>query len=441
MPESNIKNNPSQKGENSNESVKNKRSAWNVFVAAFNSSEIVNMALKNTDDLAKTIPEYCSQIISSAKSFYKFTTGACKVVDNIIEMIRIDKAIAETVWESQGKPNFTDLSSNVKNTGAEIDHMANKAQVYIQDNKLPKEIEEGFEELSISFSEMLQEKRKGFIDDALMKTWELLGKPSSINLLENVQNKGTEFDHMANKAQSFAQDTKEKITKEMEETIDELSKSFVGISKELKKVDFDDALEKLRYFIKGVGIGIPGIESGAYSSKKSVFERLYDATGLLFDYNDIVKIENKKAKTIWERQNKPDMTDLLKNSSIKGTELEYKIIKADDFKKDNTKRNIEKDSLLVGGGLKMMKFATGGLVDRGELFIAREAGPELVGMIGNSAAVMNNEQIVDAVARGVASAIGNQRVNVNVDGKSLFDIIVNRNNAQVRQTGLSPLMG
>ena len=34
------------------------------------------------------------------------------------------------------------------------------------------------------------------------------------------------------------------------------------------------------------------------------------------------------------------------------------------------------------------------------MFIAREAGPELVGTMGSSTAVMNNEQIVESVARG-----------------------------------------
>ena len=35
------------------------------------------------------------------------------------------------------------------------------------------------------------------------------------------------------------------------------------------------------------------------------------------------------------------------------------------------------------------------------MFIAREAGPELVGRIGSNTAVMNNNQIVSSVAAGV----------------------------------------
>ena len=50
-------------------------------------------------------------------------------------------------------------------------------------------------------------------------------------------------------------------------------------------------------------------------------------------------------------------------------------------------------------------FAKGGRPTKGQIFVAREAGAELVGNIGGSTAVMNNMQIVAAVAKGVSSAV------------------------------------
>ncbi len=50
-------------------------------------------------------------------------------------------------------------------------------------------------------------------------------------------------------------------------------------------------------------------------------------------------------------------------------------------------------------------FAEGGFPAAGQLFIANESGPELVGRIGNRTAVANADQIVDAVAQGVFMAI------------------------------------
>lgn len=52
-------------------------------------------------------------------------------------------------------------------------------------------------------------------------------------------------------------------------------------------------------------------------------------------------------------------------------------------------------------------FANGGLPDTGELFIANEAGPELVGRLGNQSAVANSDQIVDALASGIYAPVFN----------------------------------
>jgi hypothetical protein len=74
-------------------------------------------------------------------------------------------------------------------------------------------------------------------------------------------------------------------------------------------------------------------------------------------------------------------------------------------------------------------YALGGFPDMGEMFIAREAGPEMVGKIGNKTSVANNEQIVEAVSEGVYAAVlaamrqsesnGAQSVNVYLDGRQI----------------------
>ena len=49
--------------------------------------------------------------------------------------------------------------------------------------------------------------------------------------------------------------------------------------------------------------------------------------------------------------------------------------------------------------------AGGGSFNEGQMFIARERGPELVGTIGGGTGVMNNDQIVASVSAGVAKAV------------------------------------
>ena len=44
------------------------------------------------------------------------------------------------------------------------------------------------------------------------------------------------------------------------------------------------------------------------------------------------------------------------------------------------------------------RFAEGGFPEHGEIFLARESGPEYIGRLGNRTAVANNDQIVDGIA-------------------------------------------
>ena len=58
----------------------------------------------------------------------------------------------------------------------------------------------------------------------------------------------------------------------------------------------------------------------------------------------------------------------------------------------------------LASNVTLRRFAEGGFPTEGEMFIAREAGPEMVGSIGRRTAVANNDQIVSGIAGGVAEA-------------------------------------
>lgn len=104
---------------------------------------------------------------------------------------------------------------------------------------------------------------------------------------------------------------------------------------------------------------------------------------------------------------------------------------------------IKRSNSSSGGFRGISGRAEGGFVDTGELFVAREAGPELVGSIGNKTAVANNDQIVQAVSIGVQNAIarsgiGSARVVIEAKGDSggLMDFITFKQKQQERQYGL-----
>jgi hypothetical protein len=92
-------------------------------------------------------------------------------------------------------------------------------------------------------------------------------------------------------------------------------------------------------------------------------------------------------------------------------------------------------------------YAQGGFPTTGEMFIARESGPEMVGKIGNRTTVANNEQIVEGISSGVYNAVlsamaqfGGNRSNVNVvlegDAKGLFRVVQSEGRTYQMSTGL-----
>lgn len=97
------------------------------------------------------------------------------------------------------------------------------------------------------------------------------------------------------------------------------------------------------------------------------------------------------------------------------------------------------------------QFASGGFPTTGQMFIAREAGPELVGRIGNKTAVANNDQITAGIASAVYSAMmaanedgnsgngSNARIVVQIGDRAVGEAAVRFINGQIVQTGTNPI--
>lgn len=96
----------------------------------------------------------------------------------------------------------------------------------------------------------------------------------------------------------------------------------------------------------------------------------------------------------------------------------------------------------LSGGRYFTEYASGGFPTQGQLFVAREAGAELVGNIGGRTAVVNNADIVASVSQGVASAVasvlgGGTNVSVTLEGdaKGLFKVVQKEGRAYSARTG------
>lgn len=150
----------------------------------------------------------------------------------------------------------------------------------------------------------------------------------------------------------------------------------------------------------------------------SIFDKVYDmyhsivdktpkttsdgSTTRSFDsmHDDYHSLQNKNIKVngdgyaSWDLLNLKGIWDSLYSKTIRITQYVSSIFE-------------NKDGAVYSQGRKFSPqyFAGGGFPDTGQMFVAREAGPELVGTIGSSTAVMNNSQIVESVAAGVQRAV------------------------------------
>lgn len=143
-------------------------------------------------------------------------------------------------------------------------------------------------------------------------------------------------------------------------------------------------------------------------------------------YKKYFQLQNKTIKAnlkmigdiekLREMSKNPLLTDKGKANTIKKTvELDVKLKQKNgkalqiDESTLNVLNNISKKAdggIFSGGKWKSIKgYAGGGVPNMGQVFMAREAGPELVGTINRHTAVMNNDQIVASVSDGVFNAL------------------------------------
>lgn len=135
-----------------------------------------------------------------------------------------------------------------------------------------------------------------------------------------------------------------------------------------------------------------------------------------------VKVVTKGLTKLKEASSNPLLTNLGKKQTIKrDVEITFKMKNSLTDSVSNLLSNLGKNSKSskpkkkAKGGIfengswhNITKYASGGTPNMGQLFYAREKGPELVGTLkGRGTAVVNNDQIVASVSQGVSDAVYN----------------------------------
>lgn len=201
-------------------------------------------------------------------------------------------------------------------------------------------------------------------------------------------------------------------------TIEEASDAFSTVFYEslysvMGKEDFDLLIKANELFgITGWDVLTADVQTELYNSMKGLFgsekaNKIFEYLG--FDISSVLNITQEVdiEKGNWEGQTWQEYLDFSVDPATQKVNLErgrwielptdktinytVNMKQGTGFEKTSksTSRNIYAVSMRAGGGFP----------SHGELFIAREAGPELVGRIGNKSAVANDEQIGDAIFR------------------------------------------
>lgn len=302
----------------------------------------------------------------------------------------------------------------------------------------------------------------GKVWQTLSKTEQEASKQARIQLLGDLAQKafsqGKTYEQMLSTAKAKGAELTKADKDELKKQYDNLKKQADDI-KAVKKEQYNALMSLLDKY---------GIDKKSKDGKRYVNE-LKDAqkNGTEQGQQYIDKLAKKISKDSSKVSNEVDKTSQNSKKQFESHQAEFKVNTKPatnildafmrsipsskpmklDLKTDKKRFKIGDFGFDIG----LFSYATGGFPDTGQMFIAREAGPELVGRIGRRTAVANNDQIVQGIASAVRSAMsgvngpsagGTTRITVQnvLNGRAIGESVIEYHNGKVKQTGHSPLL-
>ncbi len=167
--------------------------------------------------------------------------------------------------------------------------------------------------------------------------------------------------------------------------------------------------------MRGVETALEGTSDSAVNTfRRYVSNMVSELAALKTEFSNIVTAAKTMATNVNSaldsiKSSKTVNVTIKHNASAAVAEINRQLEKIGENLSVNVKITVMAKGGTIGTYAKggIIPAAANGLsVDRGQLFIAREAGPELVaGIGGGRTAVMNNDQIVESVSNGVYRAV------------------------------------
>lgn len=300
----------------------------------------------------------------------------------------------------------------------------------------------------------------GKVWQTLSKTEQEASKQARIQLLGDLAQKafsqGKTYEQMLSTAKAKGAELTQADKAELKKQYDNLKKQADDI-KAVKKEQYDALMSLLDKY----GIDKKSKDGKRYVSELKDAQKNGTEQGQQYIDNLAKKISNDSHKVT----NEVDKTSKNSKKQFESHQAEFKVAtktaektlaaflnSIPTFKPIKLGLEVAKKVLKIGNfGFDIDLRAGGGFPDTGQMFIAREAGPELVGRIGRRTAVANNDQIVQGIASAVRSAMagannpnggGTTRITVQnvLNGKAIGESVIEYHNGKVKQTGHSPLL-
>lgn len=300
----------------------------------------------------------------------------------------------------------------------------------------------------------------GKVWQTLSKTEQEASKQARIQLLSDLAQKafsqGKTYEQMLSTAKAKGAELTQADKDELKKQYDNLKKQADDI-KAVKKEQYNALMSLLDKY----GIDKKSKDGKRYASELKDAQKNGTEQGQKYIDNLAKKISNDSHKVT----NEVDKTSKNSKKQFESHQAEFKVnTKPATNILDAFMRSIpgsksmkldlktDKKRFKIGDfGFDIGFFARGGFPDSGQMFVAREAGPELVGRIGRRTAVANNDQIVQGIASAVRSAMsgvngpgagGTTRITVQnvLNGKAIGESVIEYHNGKVKQTGHSPLL-
>lgn len=365
---------------------------------------LIEGLLKGISEIWKNITEFFGKAWEGLKKGFEDTWNGIKkktteiwngIKDGITKTWDNIKKKAKETWDNM-KKKIGDTWENVKtktstvwkNVKTDLGKVWDGFKTKVKDtwDNMKKKVGDTWENIKKSTGE-----KWGDVKDSLSKTWDYLKEHG---------------DDFTGKIKGFVTDSWENIKKTSGETWEGVKSTVKGVWDEMTnnsdtifsglKTTICDAWSGIHDHISGVVSGIGGFFSDLVGNITSGVKDISRG------FDDMSRDADRAAKNVNSAFNKVNTGNRGRSNTIRGWN-------------------------------NPTPYASGGYPKTGELFLAREAGAEMVGSIGGRTAVANNDQIVAGIYQGVLAAMNNSNkgntdfdVKVYLDGKQVTSAVEKR---------------